>query len=1104
MKRNLLLIAMFFGLSAHLALAQERTVSGKVISAEDGSSIPGVNVVLKGTTNGTITDIDGNYKLTLTKQGGTLIFSFVGLLNQEINIGSRSVIDVQLASDVSELEEVVVTAFGVVKDKKALGYGVTTIDRGKIANRQESDIARLLRGKATGVAINQTSGLAGSGTNIIIRGYSTITGSNQPLFVVDGIPFNTSTNSSQTFASGSATASSRFLDLDPNVIESISILKGLSATVLYGEAGRNGVVLVTTKNGSAGAGAQKKMEISFTQGIYQTEVANVPDYQNTFGNGFSAGFGWFFSNWGAAFDDLNPSSYGSDYQGLTADGTQVLITHPLDQAQYNDDVPEFIGADYTYQPYESVENFFQSGLSSNTSLSIQGAVGENASISATYSFLTEEGFTPKLDALRGGGRSNFLDKHNFGMGARGELANGIKVKGSFNYVYSDRLTPITAPAFGGDGNGLFAAILFTPRSMDLLGLPYQSPIDGSNIYYRRGGPIQNPLWTLNNTGQTEEVQRFFSSTELSYDLTDNITALYRLSLDNYSQTNRRFINKGGARAPNGELTTTDIVNRISDQIFNVLYDFSLSSSVTLDGLVGFNIRREVGEGNVNASTNQFIFNFNEHNNFIDHVNFSGLREENTLGMYATSTIGYNGYLFLNLQARNDWTSTLESHNRSVLYPSASVSFVPTDAFLGFSSSVLNYLKLRVGFGTSAGYPDPYSTRSILNSSTADFITAGGTTLNTNNVSAFLGNRDLERELFIEYEGGIEAKFWNNRIGLDLSVYTKTSEDLIINLPLDPSSGFLSTTVNAAEVENKGIELGINIRPPLPGAVKWDITWNFTRNVSNVNSIFPGIERVQVSDPTSGGNFGVGGNVAGFSNRGNYAIPGEPFNAIYGSDFRKVNDPTSEFNGMFIVDGLGNYVNSGSLGKIGDPNPDYTMNWINNLSWKGISFGFHWQLIQGGDIFSSTVQAMLARGNTVDTDVDRNLGLILPNAVKQTGVDASDNPIYEPNDIQTYIGDSFFRAYFFADEGGVFDATVIRLRQVSIGYVLPKNILDKTPFGTLGITISGENLFYNAPNFPEGINFDPEISSLAVGNGKGFDFRTAPTAKKFGINLALTF
>ncbi len=1083
--RKFLLTFLSVALAISVVFAQDKTVSGKV-TADDGSALPGVNVILKGTTSGAVTDVEGNFKLEVPETGAVLVFSFIGFETVEMEVGNQSVFDMVLTTAATQLIEVVVTAFGVKQEKKALGYGVETIDRDQIINRQSSDIGRILRGKATGVAINSTSGLAGSGTNIIIRGYSTITGSNQPLFVVDGIPFNTDNNSgNQDFTTGSATASSRFLDLDPNSILSISILKGLSATVLYGELGRNGVILVTTINGEAGAGSQKKMEISFTQGVYVTEVANLPDYQDTFGNGFSGGFGWFFSNWGAAFDDLNPATYGSDYKGEK--NGQVLITHPYDQTQYRGDFPEFIDAEYPYEPHRSVEDFFQKGLTSNTSISIQSRLGENASLSATYSYLTEDGFTPKLDELRDEGRSNFLDKHNFGLGIRGKLQNGLNVKTTFNFVESDRLTPITAPAFGGDGNGLFAAIMFTPRSMDLMGLPYQSPIDGSNVYYRRGSPIQNPRWTLNNTGQTEKIRRFYSSTELSYDLTDNLTLLYRLSVDTYAQTNTRFINKGGARTPDGEYGELFVRSNTIDQIFNVMFNYDLSAVINLNGLVGFNPRRITKEGAGTLSTEQFVYDLFVHQNFIQHDAFSETTEENTLGLFGTATISYNYYLFLNLQARNDWTSTLEQENRSVLYPSASISFIPTDAFSGLSSNALNFLKIRFGYGTSAGYPDPYSTRSVLDSETNQFVSRGGTILNTNSVSNFLGNRNLKHELFVEVEAGIEAKFWNNRIGLDLSVYQKESRDLIINLPLDPSTGYTRTGVNAANIDNKGIELGLNISPPLPGGVRWDINLNYTKNVSEVTEIFEGIDRVQV---------------AGYSNLGNYAIPGEPFNVFYGEAFRRAQE--GQFEGQFVVGSDGAYQGSGELSVIGDPNPDFRANWINDISWKGVSFGFHFQWIQGGDIQSSTIQAILARGNTTDTDVDRGVPIIMPNSVKQTGVESDGTPIYVPNDIQTYMGDTFFRAYFFADEGGVFDATVVRLRQVSLSYVLPKSILENTPFGTVALTISGENLWYSAPNFPEGTNFDPEISSLGVGNGLGFDFRTAPTAKKYGVNLTVTF
>ena len=1064
------------------AFAQEKSVSGKV-TAEDGSSLPGVNVVLKGTTSGTVTDSDGNYKLSVPETGSVIVFSFIGFATTEMTVGNQSIIDLTMATEFTQLTEVVVTAFGVKQEKKALGYGVTTISSDLIDARPESDIARILRGKAPGVVISSTSGLAGSGTNVIIRGYSSISGSNQPLFVVDGIPFNTDTNTgNQGFGSGSATASNRFLDLDPRNIAEITILKGLSATVLYGEYGRNGVILVTTKNGQGGTGANKKMEISFSQNVSVSEVANLPDYQNTFGNGFSAGFGWFFSNWGAAFNDLEPSSYGSDYQGEK--NGQVLITHPYDQTQYNDDFPEYIGAEYPYQPHKSVEEFFQKGISSNTSLAIQGGLGESGSFSATYSYLSDEGFTPKLDELRDGGRSNYLDKHNFGLGIQGQMQNGLRAKISLNYVNLDRLTPITAPAFGGDGNGLFAAILFTPRSMDLMGLPYQSPIDGSNVYYRRGSPIQNPRWTLNNSGQSEVVNRFFSSTEFSFDIGENWVALYRLSLDNYNQKNVRYINKGGARVPDGEMRTFNVSNTLTDHIFNMLFDYDLSEVWSLNGVIGFNSRREVKDETGTLSTQQFVYNLVTHDNFISHDAFSRYREENTLGVFSTTTIGYNNYLFLNLQGRYDKTSTLEVENRSIFYPSASVSWILTDHIEAISySSVLNYLKLRIGYGTSAGYPDPYRTRNTLNSATNQFVSSGGTILNTNSVSNRLGNKNLTPELHTEIEAGIEAQMFKSILGIDLSVYRKTSTDLIIDLPLDPATGFTVTTVNAAEIENKGIELGLTIKPPLKGAWNWNMLFNYTKNINTVISILEGIERVQVS---------------GFTNLGNYAIPGERYGVLYGESFLK-ND-----EGLFVVDNQGSYQSSGNFEVIGDPNPNYMLTWINSLSWKGITFGLQFDYIDGGDMSSSTVQALLARGNTVDTDVDRNVPLIMPNSVKQSGSDSDGNPIYVPNDIQTYIGDSFFRGYFFADEGGIFDATVIRLREVSLGYTIPASALSNTPFGSISIQFVGENLFFSAPNFPKGINFDPEISSTGVGNGRGFDFRTAPTAKKYGFNIALTF
>lgn len=1055
------------------ALAQNRTITGTVLSGEDDSPLPGVNVVVKGTSIGSITDIDGKFRIEATTNATALVFSYIGFLSQEIEIGNASSFNVKLLPDATELSEVVVTALGITQDKAALGYGVSTVTSKSLQARTQKDVARLLRGKATGVDIAQTSGLAGSGTNVIIRGYSSITGSNQPLFVVDGVPFNSDANSTGGFAAGGGQASSRFLDLDPQIIEDVSILKGLSATVLYGEAGRNGVILITTKNGSD-APSQKGFEVNFTQQVSATQVANLPDYQDVYGNGFSGDFGWFFSTWGPSFDTRG--SNGIDENGQ--------IDHPLDQERYAGAFPEFQGARYDYRPYESVENFFQTGLTTNTSVSISKNVGENTNISASYSYLSDEGFLPDLDEIQGGGPSNFQKKHNFGLGIRSKLDNGITIKGVFNYVDSDIGRPLTNPSFGGTGDGLFASVLYTPRSIDLLNIPYQNPIDGSMVYYRRGSAIEHPLWNLNNKKDQELIERFFSNVEVGYEFTDWLKLQYRISLDNYTQTNDRRVNRGSGRFDNdGYFRTITTKSTWTDHVANLIYDTRFANGFTLNGVVGLNYRVQKLDRQGFNSFNQLVYGLFAHDKFVNTVPYTfddgitrspALLEEHTLGVYATATAGYGDFVYLTLQARNDYTSTLEEDNRSIIYPSASISFLPFEAIPSLrDNGVIDYAKVRLSYGTSAGYPNPYRTRSILNAGTRVFQDADGTILNANNVSNVLGNPNLTPELHSELEFGLEAQFFGGRLGLDLSLYDKTSSDLIIDLPLDPATGYTITTVNGAEINNKGIELGLNFSPVKTASFQWDATLNFTRNIPTVESIISGVDQV---------------NIAGFDNLGNFAIPGEPYGVMIGTDFNR------DEAGNLTVDGQGSYTENANPVVIGNPNPDFQANWANTLSYKGFSFGFQWNYIHGGDIYSSTVGALMARGNTVDTGFDRFQPIVLP-GVKADGTS---------NDIQAYAGDVFFDAYFGADKGSVFDATVLRLREISLSYALPKSILSKTPFGSAAFTISGENLWYNAPNFPPGINFDPEVLSLGVGNGRGFDFRTAPTAKRYGATLSVTF
>ncbi|MEL7221916.1 MAG: carboxypeptidase-like regulatory domain-containing protein, partial [Bacteroidota bacterium] len=378
-KLSLVLSLVLFAVG--FALAQ-RSVSG-TITDDGGEPLIGASILVKGTSTGTVTDIDGTYKIDLPDGSSTFVVSYTGFETREIEVGASNVLDIILSEGVA-LDEVVVTGLGIRRDKKALGYAVTTLDSDAIELRPEADVARVLRGKVPGVDISATSGLAGAGTNVIIRGYSSITGSNQPLFVVDGVPFNSSTSEDrEDNLQGGQTSSSRFLDLDPNNIAEVSVLKGLSATVLYGENGRNGVILITTKNGRGGADSNKKLEITLDQSFFANDIASLPDDQDAYGNGWQNFASAAFSNWGAPFDQPNRN-------GLV-DGT---ISHPYDRGALNGDLPQYIGARYDYQAYDNLQNFFQTGLISNTSLNISSQVSEGTSVNFSYGYRDETGFVP--------------------------------------------------------------------------------------------------------------------------------------------------------------------------------------------------------------------------------------------------------------------------------------------------------------------------------------------------------------------------------------------------------------------------------------------------------------------------------------------------------------------------------------------------------------------------------------------------------------------------------------------------------------------------------------------------------------------------------------
>ena len=1063
------LVCLSFG-----ALMAQRAISGTVTDP-GGEPLIGASILVKGTVTGTVTDFDGKYSINVPPDGNTLVVSYTGYTTREIELGTSNVVDIVMELSSQQLTEVVVTSLGIKRDKKALGYGVTTVDESLIAKRPEADVSRILQGKVPGVNITSTGGISGSGTNITIRGYSSVTGSNQPLFVVDGVPFNSSTNQQTGFTTGGQTTSSRMLDLDPNNIESVSVLKGLSATVLYGDQGRNGVILITTKSG--GGAAAKGAEISLNQSYFQNRIASLPEYQNNYGGGFQqlTPDAWFFSNWGANFADVKDVPHPIALSGV---------------AKIRSAFPQFFDADgkpvrYENRAYEDIgESFFRTGQVHNTSLQVSNTIGKS-SYNASFGYQDEEGFTP----------GNTLRKLNFGLGFNSEITDKLSIRSSFSFINTDVASPPLNAGFGSNSSGgipsVFANVLYTPRNVDLANLPFENPVDRSSVYYRGGNDITNPNWLAKYYSNTSIVNRFFNSTSLNYDINRNLGLVYRIGLDTYTENQEVKLNKGGTgNNPNvidGMFKSTTIKNTIWNHDVNLNYRTNFNERFNLTALVGGNYREDSYEQFGLASTSQLAFGLFNHANFgatSSRDPFTGgrinyLEQEKRAGVYGSVTLDYSDYLFVNLLARNDWTSTVEPDNRRILYPGASISFIPTTAISGLESNTLRYLKMRLGYGTSAGFPRPYSTRNILAQNARGFANAAGALFPTQSISTLLGNPNLKPELHKEVEFGLEGVMFNNRLRFDLSLYQKNTEDLITQAPIDPSTGFTSTTVNLGELQTRGVELNATITPVRTrSGLQWDITANYGMYRSVIQELGAGLDQVLIS---------------GFTNLGNFAIPGEPYGLIKGIGIERAPD------GQKVVLSNGRYKETSEIAVLGDPNPAFTSSLINSISFKGFNLSFMWEYRHKGVIVSNTVKGVLARGLSKDTDqLDRSLSLILP------GVKEVSEGVYVPNDVQVTAANYFFDNYFFTDEAITFDGSTLRLREASLTYSLPASIIGKSPFKAASLTFTGSNIWFRALNMPKFVNFDTDVLSTGVGNGLGFDYLTGPSARRYGATLNLTF
>ncbi|SFR64421.1 SusC/RagA family TonB-linked outer membrane protein [Maribacter stanieri] len=1073
------LLTLLLALVVHISFAQQKTVSGTVTD-QGGLPLPGVNIVVEGTTTGTQTDFDGNYSI-MAAQGETLLFTYIGQKAVRKSVGAGSTVSVQMEEDAQALEEVVVTAQGIKREKKALGFAVSSVDEKDLESRSEGDVARVLSGKASGVQITAAGGMSGSATNVVVRGLSSFSGSNQALFVVDGVPFSSDTNAQDTNGSGSNfltgnTGSSRFLDLDPNNIAKIEVLKGLAAATLYGSQGKNGVILITTKAGSA-VGGKKKTEITVNQSYFVNEFASLPDYQDEYGNGFDQAFGWFFSNWGPSFEESGLSGWGRQ-ASIDANGT---LEHPYSTtavAATREAFPEFQGARYDWKPYNSVENYFKPGSVSSTSVNINGASEDgNTTFNANFGYLDDESFIP----------GNGLTRANVSIGGRSKLSNRFTVSGAMNYSRTDYSSPPIAASEGNGTTGLsiFGNIYFTPRSVDLLGLPYQNPIDGSSVYYRNGNDIINPRWTANNAKYSQLTTRVFWNAAMQYDINDNLNVTYRAGLDYYNERNEQYSNKGGVEFTSaifGFLNTYDNNNTIWDHYLALNGNYDLSEKLGMTFNVGATSRSTSFDQQGVASTGQIVFDIQRHFNYANQSPIQYSETRNIAGLLGQVTLDYDNMLFLTASTRTDWVSNLITENNSQTYPSASASFLPTAAWPGLKSqNGLNFLKLRAGLGQSATFPTAYPTVSVIEQNTQVFGDDGGVT--TNQVAGFKANPDLKPELLSEFEVGFESKFIDNRVSLDFTYFDRTTKDLIVREPLSPSTGFTFTQSNVGKIEGDGIEIDLGIdwfRSDSSSGFNWNSRANFTKNKFTVTE-----QEQDIIIYAGSSTLSVGGNAA---------IKGEQLGVIVGDAIAR------DADGNFLVDDGGDYVTTevdanGNVPIIGNPNPDFVMNVINSFSYKNWNLGFQISHIKGGDIVSNTIGTLLGRGLITET-LDRENTYILPGVSQSTG---------EVNNKQINNSTYYFNNILFGPtELKVYDASVVRLQELSLGYTFPAKSLERTPFGSLTITAQGFNLWYDAYNTPKGANFDPNIQGAGVGNSQGFDFLNGPSSRRYGLSIKATF
>ena len=1034
----------------------QQNISGQVTSESEPMGIPGVTVYVKGNqTVGTSTDMDGKYSFSVPDNAKSLVFSYIGFTTKEVEIGEKNIINVLMEEASETLDDVIVTAIGVSVEKKSIGYAAQQVSGNDLSESREANIVNALSSKVAGVEVVSSSGTPGASSNITIRGRTSLTRNNSPLFVVDGIPIDNSYDGSYY-----VDHSNRAIDLNSDDIESVTVLKGASAAALYGIRAANGAILVTTKSGK---GKGKRSNITFKTSLSFDRVNKLPEKQYKYAQG----------SYGEYSHTTN-TSWGPLIENLRWDGNTSLdpVTgEPLEDFHL-DQHGRIVSEDTYYGsstwdalqpvvPYDNIEDFFQTALKSSTHLSLSGGTDVSNYYFST-GYLNQTGVVPNSD----------FERATFKLSGDTKLGEKLKISGSATYTNSGG----TRLQKGSNLSAVMVGLMRVTPTFDITNgsddpendeSAYMFPDGTQRNYY---SSYDNPYWSINKNIATDNVNRLIGFTQADYQIAPWLTAMYRTGLDYYGEERNTYMDNNSSDIfPVGYVRINNYNFRSINSDFLMTAQRDLSDNWQLTASIGHNYYTRETYSSTWTGDSLVIDGFYDISNTAVTSGDDSRGEYKIVGALYDIKLAYKRFLYFNTTGRNDWSSTLPSGKNSFFYPSFNTGFVFTEAFGMDKNRGLNYGKIRASYAQVGNDAGLYYLENYYSAITGGI--AGQTAFATQRT---MGNANLEPEITNSSEFGVDLRFFNNRIGLDLAVYQSESEGQIVEVPVAYSTGFDHIFMNAGVVSNKGIEAQLYLTPIERKDFSWDITVNFTKNKNMVEDLADGIPLLEFE-------------TTGLSSTRSVAIEGEAYGVLYGSRFLR------NENGEVLVRDDGYPMVDPEAGIVGDPNPDFTVGLRNSFSYKGFHFTALLDIRQGGDIHNGTKGVMCSLGTHKDTE-NRDEDYVFPGVNANTG-EANTVAIKRDRDYYSSLGGLAGLSELFIEDG-----SWVRLREVRVSYTMPKKWLAQLPIESLSIGFSGRNLLL----FTDYSGIDPETNLSGASRSLGRDYFNMPNTRSYEINLQVTF